>query len=34
MAYTIQYTDSADKDPIVVEDQTINTVTSIKLMDA
>ena len=31
MAYTIQYTDSADKDPIVVEDQTINTVTSIKL---
>ena len=31
MAYTIQYTDSADKDPIVVEDQTINTDTSIKL---
>jgi microcystin-dependent protein len=31
MAYTIQYTDSAEKDPIVVEDQTINTDTSIKL---
>jgi microcystin-dependent protein len=31
MAYTIQFTDSADKDPIVVEDQTINTTTSIKL---
>ncbi len=31
MAYTIQFTDSADKDPIVIEDQTINTTTSIKL---
>jgi len=31
MAYTIQYTDSAEKDPIVIEDQTINTDTSIKL---
>jgi microcystin-dependent protein len=31
MAYTIQYTDSAEKDPIVVEDSTINTDTSIKL---
>ena len=31
MAYTIQYTDSAEKDPIVIEDQTINTTTSIKL---
>ena len=31
MAYTIQYTDSAEKDPIVVEDGTINTDTSIKL---
>ena len=31
MAYTIQFTDSAEKNPIVVEDGTINTVTSIKL---
>jgi microcystin-dependent protein len=31
MAYTIQYTDSAEKDPIVIEDGTINTDTSIKL---
>jgi len=29
MAYTIQFTDSSNKDPIVVEDQTINTETTI-----
>ena len=29
MAYTIQFTDSSNKDPIVVEDSTINTETTI-----
>lgn len=29
MAYTIQFTDSANKDPIIVEDGTINTETTI-----
>mgnify|MGYP001043071227 FL=1 len=31
MAYTIQFTNSVDNAPIVIEDQTINTDTSIKL---
>lgn len=31
MAYTIQFTDSSNKDPIVVEDGTINTETSLSL---
>lgn len=31
MAYTIQFTDSSNKDPIIVEDGTINTETSIGL---
>lgn len=31
MAYTIQFTDSAEKDPIIVEDQTINNDTSLQL---
>ena len=31
MAYTIQFTNSIDNAPIVIEDQTINTDTSIKL---
>jgi hypothetical protein len=31
MAYTIQYTDSANKDDLVVEDGTINTETSLSL---
>jgi microcystin-dependent protein len=31
MSYTIQFTDSAEKNPIVVEDQTINNDTSLQL---
>ena len=31
MAYTIQFTDSSNKDPIVVEDGTINTETTLSL---
>ena len=29
MAYTINFTNSADKDPIVIEDGTINNTTSL-----